>query len=100
MRESPGQYLEHMGSKRGPLLLVQSQECPDIVSWCEWGSQEWLTRHDCISDAFSVTLKPTAHRSPTSLRKPSLLLLFVLGLLLVTASGITMRMGSMVFNKS
>lgn len=62
------------------LVLVHTQECP-CVFWCEWGFQECLTRRDCISDAVWVTFKSTPHRSPTSLRKPSLLLLFDLGLL-------------------
>ena len=62
------------------LVLVHTQECPRVF-WCEPGFQECLTWYDCISDGFSVTFKHTPQRSPTSLRKPSLLLLFHLGFL-------------------
>lgn len=81
LRESPGDDLGMYGQQTWAISAVeQSQESLDIVFWCDWGFQELGTRHDCILDTLSV-LSNTIPQKPTSLRKPSQLLLFVLGVL-------------------
>ena len=87
------------------LVLVHTQECP-CVFWCEWGSQECFTRSDCISGAFPVTFKPLPTEAPDPLGSQVyccflILVCFVTKLLCwVTTSGITVRMGSVVFHRS